>query len=113
MGKGGVDLIPEDASTSVAELIIQRHFARLSTSDQAETPESSSSPRPYNDEDRMNGVERPPDEAPARPRKAVNGTDEKEMGNIEISSPILLSRQAKEIIAKLRKIKDEAEDWVK
>lgn len=30
-----------------------------------------------------------------------------------MSSPIRLSRQAKEIIGRLRRMKDEAEDWIK
>lgn len=38
---------------------------------------------------------------------------ERDMANIDVSSPIRLSQQAKDIICKLRKMKDEAEDWVK
>jgi hypothetical protein len=33
--------------------------------------------------------------------------------NIDLTSPIRLSRQAREVIAKLRKARDEQEDWVK
>jgi hypothetical protein len=35
------------------------------------------------------------------------------MANIDISSPIRLSQQAKDVISKLRQMKDAAEDWVK
>jgi hypothetical protein len=35
------------------------------------------------------------------------------MANIDVSSPIRLSQQAKEVIYKLRQMKDAAEDWVK
>ena len=38
---------------------------------------------------------------------------ERDMADIDVSSPIRLSTQAKEIIYKLRQMKDEAEDWVK
>lgn len=38
---------------------------------------------------------------------------DREYANIDITSPIRLSKQAKEVIAKLRKAKDEQEDWVK
>jgi hypothetical protein len=38
---------------------------------------------------------------------------ERDMADIDVSSPIRLSKQAKEIIYKLRQMKDEAEDWVK
>jgi hypothetical protein len=38
---------------------------------------------------------------------------ERDMADIDVSSPIRLSKQAKDIIYKLRQMKDEAEDWVK
>lgn len=66
----------------------------------------------------MNGNEELPEHAGVSLKNPVLGgnksaADEREMGNIELSSPIRLSRQAKEIIAKLRRMKDEAEDWIK
>lgn len=33
--------------------------------------------------------------------------------NIDLASPIRLSKQAKDIITRLRRLKDEAEDWIK
>lgn len=38
---------------------------------------------------------------------------DRESANIDITSPIRLSTQAKEIIGKLRKARDEQEDWIK
>ena len=38
---------------------------------------------------------------------------DRELANIDVTSPIRLSTQAKEIIAKLRRMKDEQEDWIK
>jgi len=39
--------------------------------------------------------------------------NDREYSNIDIGSPIILSQQAREIIAKLRRARDEQEDWVK
>ena len=39
--------------------------------------------------------------------------DDREYANIDITSPIPLSAQAREIIAKLRRQRDEQEDWIK
>jgi hypothetical protein len=39
--------------------------------------------------------------------------NDREFANIDLTSPIRLSTQARNIIAKLRKQKDEIEDWVK
>ena len=38
---------------------------------------------------------------------------DRELANIDVTSPIRLSTQAKEIIGKLRRMKDEQEDWIK
>jgi hypothetical protein len=43
----------------------------------------------------------------------VDSVTERDMANIDVSSPIRLSQQAKDIICRLRRMKDEAEDWVK
>ncbi|KAI9631882.1 pseudouridine synthase [Dioszegia hungarica] len=86
LGQGGVDLVPEESSTSVTDILAQRQSSNA-------TPSGS---KPKAAETKGKGVD-----------------EETEMGNIELSSPIRLSRQAKEIIAKLRRMKDEAEDWVK
>ncbi|WVQ80560.1 hypothetical protein IAT38_002665 [Cryptococcus sp. DSM 104549] len=40
-------------------------------------------------------------------------TADREYDNIDLTSPIRLSNQARDIIAKLRKQKDEAEEWIK
>ena len=39
--------------------------------------------------------------------------DDREYANIDVTSPIRLSQQAREIIAKLRRARDEQEDWAK
>jgi hypothetical protein len=44
--------------------------------------------------------------------ESVAGLD-RDMQNIDLSSPIMLSQQAKEVISRLRRMKDEAEDWIK
>lgn len=56
-----------------------------------------------------------PKQWPNGQEKVLNSDSitERDMANIDISSPIRLSQQAKDIICKLRKMKDEAEDWVK
>jgi hypothetical protein len=109
LGKGGIDLVPEETSTSVSQILEQRQHAATSTDSKSEP---STSLRPIlDDSDRMSGMERLPAHAGVNVKQKVS--DEREMGNIELSSPIRLSRQAKEIIAKLRRMKDEAEDWVK
>lgn len=99
LGQGGIDLVPEEGSISTADIIEQRQQSAISGI------------RPIlNDSDRLSGMERLPEHAGVNQKTTA---DEREMGNIELSSPIRLSRQAKEIIAKLRRMKDEAEDWVK
>jgi hypothetical protein len=99
LGQGGIDLVPEEGSTSTADIIEQRQQS------------ATSGLRPMmDDSDRLSGMERLPEYAGVNQKRLA---DEREMGNIELSSPIRLSRQAKEIIAKLRRMKDEAEDWVK
>jgi len=39
--------------------------------------------------------------------------NDREYANIDAGSPIRLSQQARDIIAKLRRARDEQEDWVK
>jgi hypothetical protein len=39
--------------------------------------------------------------------------DDRQFSNIDASSPIRLSQQAREIISKLRQARDDAENWVK
>ena len=39
--------------------------------------------------------------------------EDRENGDIDVTSPIRLSQQAKDIIAKLRRARDAQEDWVK
>jgi len=56
-----------------------------------------------------------PDLWPNGEEKVLNkdSKTERDMANIDISSPIRLSQQAKDVISKLRQMKDAAEDWVK
>lgn len=115
LGQGGVDLVPEESSTSVTDILAQRQSSNATPSGSKPKAAETSGFRPIlDDSDRMSGKERLPDHAGVNMKSKGKGVDEEtEMGNIELSSPIRLSRQAKEIIAKLRRMKDEAEDWVK
>lgn len=66
---------------------------------------------PISDEDRLNGNEGTPEDGVLRVSKAKLA--DREFENIDLTSPIRLSQQAREIIAKLRRMRDEQEDWVK
>lgn len=107
-----MDLVPEEGSSSLAERLAERQMSALSVSNGQNGALASN--ETLDDSDRFSGKERIPDEAPGvRPKKVQTGMDEREKGDIELASPIRLSKQAKEIIAKLRRMKDEQEDWVK
>jgi predicted ATP-dependent endonuclease of OLD family len=77
LGRGGVDLVPDDKAVSAEETLRAR----------------------VKDE-----------EAPA---KRVVDLNDREYANIDAGSPIRLSQQARDVIAKLRRARDEQEDWVK
>lgn len=53
--------------------------------------------------------------APGTPSTSTppDAPSDRDMQNIDLSSPIMLSQQAKDVIVKLRRMKDEAEDWIK
>ncbi len=65
---------------------------------------------PLSDEDRLSGNEAVPGED-LRVSKAKLA--DREFENIDITSPIRLSQQARGIIASLRRMRDEQEDWIK
>ncbi|KAK4685511.1 brefeldin A-inhibited guanine nucleotide-exchange protein, partial [Tremellales sp. Uapishka_1] len=100
LGKGGVELVapaPDDDSKGKPKT----------------NPFESRIPKPApNDADRMAGNEAPPTGGTLR-RTEAEEKEERDRENIDLTSPILLSAQARNIIAKLRKQKDEQEDWVK
>lgn len=108
-----MDLVPEEASTGVSDILEQRQY--IASTPPVDKSINGSKLRPIlDDSDRLSGKERIPEVAGVSVKNKGSRIDEeREMGNIELSSPIRLSRQAKEIIAKLRRMKDEAEDWVK
>lgn len=114
VGKGGVDLVPEEGSLDAEAILAGRNLAQLSLSGSS-TPASSSAVTPVHrpmptDEDRLKGAEALPEGA-AVGHKSVGSNRDTE--NIDLASPIRLSRQAREIISRLRRLKDEAEDWIK
>ena len=97
LGQGGVELADQTADQSQAAMIARR----VATPQSEGSRTSTSTPGPGT---WANGQEK------------VLNTDsmtERDMANIDVSSPIRLSQQAKDIICRLRKMKDEAEDWVK
>lgn len=110
LGRGGVELIT--SQTSQAEYQAAVLAARQVSSDKPAAAASRFRPMP-NDEDRMNGVEAPPDEETLQIKAARLDLKDRDIDNIDVTSPILLSQQAKEVIARLRRMKDEQEDWVK
>lgn len=100
-GKGGVDLASQDGDNTMLNAIADR--VRLGTA--AAT---------------QGGVRSLPDDAArlagkeAAPEVASSGTmPAREFDNVDLTSPIILSTQARNVIATLRRRKDEAEDWGK
>lgn len=83
LGRGGVDLVPTPNARPSEEVLASRV-----KSGKGENPELSAKYANTNLEDRA-------------------------YANIDAASPILLSQQARDIIAKLRRARDEAEDWIK
>lgn len=116
-GKGGIDLEPEEGSSTPAELLAQRGTGMSSaagtptgTGTGASTPVLRAIPT---DEDRLAGVEALPVNGARTIHQQLGSKRDRDKENIEVSSPIRLSKQAKEIIGRLRRMKDEAEDWIK
>lgn len=83
LGRGGVDLIPTANALSSEEVLARR--VKSGKGDNTELAEKC----------------------------ANSDLSDRAYANIDASSPIRLSQQAREIIAKLRKARDEAEDWIK
>ncbi|KAL7423228.1 hypothetical protein Q5752_002528 [Cryptotrichosporon argae] len=87
LGRGGVELAEQTAESSFAAAVASRVAAAAEGTPLAADLRDPANPRP--------------------------NLDDREYDNIDLTSPIRLSQQAKDIIAKLRRMKDEAEDWVK
>jgi len=107
LGQGGVDLVPSDSSKSAADTLDAR----------------KKEPKPplwwKNKEKKKAGRKGKNAEVDETPVEEIGETVEKidlndrEYANIDAGSPIRLSQQARDIIAKLRRARDEQEDWVK
>jgi hypothetical protein len=98
LGKNGVDLVAQPAAPAVplkVELRIAAHPRAI-----------------FSDADRLKGEEAIPEGGSLSVAVRARMED-RELANIDLTSPILLSQQAREIIGKLRRLKDEQEDWVK
>ncbi|EIW73598.1 hypothetical protein TREMEDRAFT_25081 [Tremella mesenterica DSM 1558] len=83
LGRGGVELVPQPAESSRTAALA----ARVQAATTSTTP-------------------------PALPDDSGRLVD-REYDDIDVVSPIRLSKQARDVIAKLRRMKDEQEDWVK
>jgi len=107
LGQGGVDLVPSDSSKSAADTLDAR----------------KKEPKPplwwKNKEKKAaarKGKKADAEDAPVEEiEEKVEKVDlnDREYANIDAGSPIRLSQQARDIIAKLRRARDEQEDWVK
>lgn len=118
LGRGGVDLVPNPNAQSDADTLASR--TKTST---IEIPQQGSDAwwraKKAAKQARKQG-QAPPEgteemEAMEKVEKMMPKIDlnDREYANIDIGSPIRLSQQAREIIAKLRRARDEQEDWVK
>lgn len=83
LGKGGVDLVPTPLARPSEEVLASRVKSGMGGD-----PELAA-------------------------KYATTNPDDRAYANIDAASPILLSQQARDIIAKLRRARDEAEDWIK
>jgi hypothetical protein len=83
-GKGGVDLVPQPDIPHLASALASRQIG----DQKSEVRQLEEISRKIDLEDR-------------------------EYSNIDITSPIRLSAQARDVIAKLRRARDEQEDWIK
>ncbi|KAL1412961.1 hypothetical protein Q8F55_000710 [Vanrija albida] len=100
-GKGGVDLVPQGEQSSQIAAIQERRAKGLAS--------GQSTPPPIpDDSDRLAGRETGPEIGPNK-----NAFKPREFDNVDITSPIYLSAQARNVIGALRRQRDEAEDWVK
>lgn len=123
LGRGGIELAPpgESSSTYQAEQLSRRQIIpNPGPRGSAPPPPASTSAaaaaraRPVPDDSaRLAGQEVPPDEDTLAIKAGKLDLRDREYENIDITSPIRLSWQAKDIIAKLRKMRDEQEDWIK
>lgn len=100
-GKGGVDLVEQGEHNSQLAALAERIKAAKASGGATGLP-----PPLPDDSDRLAGKETGPEHG------AIIKTD-RVTDNVDITSPIRLSTQARNIIATLRRQRDEAEDWVK
>jgi hypothetical protein len=122
LGKGGVELVQknETSASYTAEMLAKRQIIpnpHTESSSGSHTPAPASAGRGRkvpDDSVRMLGKEELPEDGETLADKAGRlRLEDREWDNIDITSPIRLSRQAKEVIARLRRMKDEQEDWIK
>ena len=112
VGRGGVDLVDQTSEDSRAAAIARRVAAASASASASASSSRPRTPQLPSDQDRLNGVEVVP-EGWVRGGRLVDAEIDREYDNIDITSPIRLSHQARVIIAKLRRMRDEQEDWVK
>lgn len=103
-GKGGVDLVEQVEGESSQMAAIRERVVHMGTRQR-----TGNTPPPVPDDSaRMEGKEEAPEVGATVPRKV-----DREFDNIDVSSPIRLSDQARQVIAGLRRQRDEADDWGK
>lgn len=102
-GKGGVDLVEQQDGESFQMAAIRERVVQMNTRQR-----TGNTPPPVPDDSaRMEGKEVPPEVGATVPR------GDRDFDNIDITSPIRLSDQARHVIAGLRRQRDEADDWGK
>ena len=102
LGRGGIELVPHPR--------VNGYDPKTQASSSRSAPAIREIP---NDDDRLAGNEGLPDEEALGIKSRAKPIDDGESHSIDMASPIPLSTQAKEIIRRLRRMKDEQEDWVK
>lgn len=103
-GKGGVDLVDQVEGESSQMAAIRERVVNM---DQRRRTGTTPPPIP-DDSARLAGNETAPEHGATVPMR-----DEGVYANIDIRSPIRLSEQARNVIAGLRRQRDEADDWGK
>jgi RluA family pseudouridine synthase len=119
-GKGGVDLAEqndvegESHQLQAIKARVAEGAGKTGPRRRQPPPRRGGSPPPIPDDSaRMAGIEAAPEEAPTRPLQTATAATAPELANIDVTSPIRLSEQARGVIASLRRQRDAAEDWVK
>lgn len=106
-GKGGVDLVEQQQGESSQMAAIRERVVRGDVGARQRSGNTPPPPVP-DDSARLEGKEEGPEVGSIVPRK-----EDREFDNIDVSSPIRLSDQARKVIAGLRRQRDEADDWGK